>query len=223
MQEFISGLCDSPAKPAASTPSLWQTHEVAFGPRTVNPPLRLEVPGMVLRPLVGDDADLDFEAVIESRDFLRVWEQEDWPSDDFTVEDNREDLERHWSHFESGQGFTYTVMNPAETECLGCVYVYPPEVSWWDRCDKTALADDAWSDVDATLQFWIRSSRLDQRLDRELLDALRAWIADAWPFENLVFTTCQELHQQVELLESAGLSRRFSLVEGDKAPFLAFA
>ena len=35
------------------------------------------------------------------------------------------DLEWHEAEFLGRRSFAYTVMDPTETECLGCVYVYP--------------------------------------------------------------------------------------------------
>ena len=74
---------------------------------------------LVLRPIVAADAELDYAAVMESREHLRKWEQTSWPADDFTVTANREDLENLERRHASREAFTYTVMNPAETECLG--------------------------------------------------------------------------------------------------------
>jgi len=47
----------------------------------------------LLRPIRAADAARDFDAVVETRADLRVWEQSSWPDDDFTVEANRQDLE----------------------------------------------------------------------------------------------------------------------------------
>ncbi|HEU4849283.1 MAG TPA: hypothetical protein VFS93_02625 [Terrimesophilobacter sp.] len=68
----------------------------------------------VLRPIVADDAELDHAAVMETREYLRLWEQSTWPEDDFTVEANRKDLvgleQRHAAH----RAFTYTVLEPGK-------------------------------------------------------------------------------------------------------------
>ena len=78
----------------------------------------------LLRPIQVTDAELDYEAVMESREFLRTWEQSSWPEDNFTVEANRKDLHKlEWRHI-AKDSFTYTVMNPTGTQCLGCVYIF---------------------------------------------------------------------------------------------------
>lgn len=62
---------------------------------------------------------------MESREYLRTWEQTGWPEDGFAVAANREDLEKLERRHADREAFTYTVMNLAETECLGCVYLMP--------------------------------------------------------------------------------------------------
>lgn len=195
-----------------------------FRDRGIEPIERLETDQMLLRPLRSTDAELDYEAVMESREFLRIWEQDTWPADDFTVEANVKDLEKHERDEESGVGYTYTVMTPDETECLGCVYTYSPTVNWIERDPKTPIGDHDWSSVDAVTMFWIRLSRLDEGMDRTLLDLLRQWMDDAWPFENHVFMTNEDFHQQVEMIEAAGLERRFYVGDVDKpGTFVVYA
>src|SRR5699024_5210272 len=79
----------------------------------------------VLRPITAADARLDCEAGVDSREDLRQWEPSTWPEDDFTVADNQSDpvdLER-WNS--ENLAFTYTILAPSESRCLGCVYILP--------------------------------------------------------------------------------------------------
>ena len=51
--------------------------------------------GFIVRPLVPSDVVLDHEAVMSSREFLYDWEQDPpYPPEDFSVEDNLEDLQQ---------------------------------------------------------------------------------------------------------------------------------
>lgn len=83
-----------------------------------------------LRPIVANDAEVDYGAVMETREYLRLWQQSTWPEDDFTVEANRKDLvdleQRHVEH----RAFTYTVLDPDGTRSLGCVYVFPTSATF---------------------------------------------------------------------------------------------
>ncbi|HWU57775.1 MAG TPA: N-acetyltransferase, partial [Microbacteriaceae bacterium] len=91
---------------------------MSFTDSNISVPAELRTDAFVLRPIVADDAELDFAALMETREYLRLWEQSSWPEDDFTVEANRADLvgleERHAAH----RAFTYTVLDPNGTQSL---------------------------------------------------------------------------------------------------------
>lgn len=195
-----------------------------FGNDSFVMPESLRTDDFLIRPLLGSDTELDYVAVMESREFLRKWEQSTWPADDFTVAGNREDLERHEREHIAREAFTYTVMNLTETECLGCIYIYPTTARWLSTAEVTAIGDTAWADVEAVTLFWIRQSRLAEGLDRTLLDALRPWAADEWSFDGHAFLTNEQFEQQVAMLEAAGLHRHFD-VKLPKAPgtFVAYS
>ena len=195
-----------------------------FGELAISAPAGLKTRQFILRPLLGSDAELDYDAVIESREFLRKWEQSTWPEDDFTVAANREDLLRHERQHANGDAFTYTVMNLDETECLGCVYVLPPDAKMFTGAQVTASGAGQWSDCDATVFFWVRKSRLPEQLDRVLLDSLLAWLDEEWSFNAPVIVTNEQFEQQVVMIESTDLSRRFELrIPPAAGKYLAYA
>ena len=170
----------------------------------------------VLLPLTTDHTELDYEAVMASRDQLRVWEQDTWPADDFTVDSNRDDLQRHQDLHVEGLAFTYTVMDPAETECLGCVYLFPPEAKFLARSAVTSLEGDRWEETDAAVYHWVRSSLVGTGFDERFFDALVTWMAEAWPIDQNVFVTNERLTDQLALHAASGLTRRFLIEEPDK-------
>lgn len=187
-------------------------------------PSGLRTAEFVLRPITAEDAPDDHAALMETRDQLRLWEQSSWPADDFTVEANREDLagmeQRHREH----KAFTYTVRDPDDVECLGCVYVFDTSAKFLAGSTVTALGADSWADVEAVVFFWVRRSRMADGLDARLLAALRAWFAEEWPVERTVFVASEPFAQQVGLVEHAGLVRRFEYVEpGKPGRFLAYS
>ncbi|MFX8907028.1 hypothetical protein ABTM87_19550, partial [Acinetobacter baumannii] len=79
-----------------------------------------------------------------------------------------------------------TVMNPDETECLGCVYINP--VSELLRCYRVsedeiaAIGDDV-----AEVRFWARQDRLATGLEARLFAALREWLRTEWAFARVLF------------------------------------
>ena len=193
-----------------------------------DPPDGLTGPGIMLRPLLASDAELDYAAVMESREALRPWEQTGWPADDFTVEENRQDLEMLQRGHEHRERFTYTVLDPSGRtgmECLGCVYVMPPDSRSFVKPTVTiaAVGEHQWEDYGAAVYFWVRSSRLATHLDRTLLDALRMWFAQDWNLGRVLFVTNEEAVQQVETVEAAGLHLRFTIAEpGRSGRYLAY-
>lgn len=207
-----------------TSPDPPSTIAFVFSELEISAPAGAQTREFVLRPLLASDAELDYEAVMESREFLRKWEQSTWPEDDFTVEANREDLMKAERRHANGDAFTYTVMNLDQTECLGCVYVLPPDAKMFTGAQVTALGADQWSDCDATVFFWVRKSRLPDGLDRALLDSLVRWFEQEWSFKGPVIVTNEQFDQQVAMIEGTDLRRRFEVkVPDDPGRYLAYA
>lgn len=186
-------------------------------------PAALSTEQFTLRPIVADDAEMDHGAVMETREYLRLWQQSTWPEDDFTVEANRKDLvdleQRHVEH----RAFTYTVLDPNGTECLGCVYVFPTSATFLVKSTVTPVGDDEWTDVDAVIFFWARVSRMETGMDERLLAALRAWFSEEWKLKRTVYVTNEQFKHQVDLIARADLTLKFELREPGKAgTYLAF-
>lgn len=98
---------------------------MVFGDENITIPTGLVTNGFLIRPLLATDVELDYAAVMESKEFLRKWEQTGWPADNFTLAENLEDLQRAEDRHVNREAFTFTVLNPTETECLGCIYIFP--------------------------------------------------------------------------------------------------
>jgi hypothetical protein len=196
---------------------------VPFTDSTEPVPAELKTEEFVLRPIVVDDAEMDYAAVMDTRHYLRLWRQSTWPEDDFTVEANREDLvdleQRHVAH----RAFTYTVLDPNGTRCLGCVYVFPTSATFLAKCTVTRVDDDEWADVDAVIFFWVRLSQMEIGMDQRLLAALRDWLEQEWKLDKTVYVTSEQFTQQVDLIERTDLNVKFELFEpGQPRKRLAF-
>ena len=175
----------------------------------------------LLRPITAADAPADHEAIMETRDELRVWEQSAWPEDDFTVAANREDLAGLEQRHRERRAFTYTVRDASDERCIGCVYVFPTTAAFLARSAVAALGDDRWEDVGAVVYFWLRRSA--RELEEPLLDALRSWFAEAWRREPTVFVANERFTRQVDLLSGSGLTRAFEVREpGKPGAYLGF-
>jgi len=179
--------------------------------KDLHAPEGLRTGEFLLRPITAADAEFDYEAVMESKDFLRKWEQSSWPEDDFTVESNREDMAKMEQRHNEGYSFGYTVMDLDETQCLGCVYVFSSDARHLSKAEVSPVDGSNWSDCDAVVSFWVRKSHLADELDRRLLTELNQWFNDEWGFQNHVVITNEEFEQQVLMIESAGMKLKFRL------------
>jgi hypothetical protein len=143
--------------------------ERPFVPADFEAPRTLDAEQFRLEPLGPQHNDSDYDAWSSSREHIHAtpgWETSTWP-DDRTLADNLRDLQRHADDFEKRTGFTYTVLDPATGEVIGCLYIYP---------DRSAVDD-------VNVQSWVCASRAE--LDAPLWRAVTDWLASEWPFERV--------------------------------------
>lgn len=134
-------------------------------------PRRLATPQFVLEPLGPEHNEQDYDAWTSSMDHIAAtpgWTGESWPHQ-MTPDENRADLQRHADDFRNRVGFTYTVLEPASRDVIGCVYIYPLPGS----------------DHDARVRSWVRASHAE--LDRPLWRAVSGWLASDWPFGSVEY------------------------------------
>src|SRR5579872_6346182 len=96
-----------------------------FYPDDIPVPAESRTGDFLLRMLRATDVELDYDAVISSRDSLLLRSGGAWPRQGFTLAENLADLQGHEKDHHERTSFTFTVMNPDETECLGCIYINP--------------------------------------------------------------------------------------------------
>jgi hypothetical protein len=119
-----------------------------------------------------NDVEKDYEAVVESRELLHAQFGGPWPREGFTLQENLADLERHQREFEQREAFAYTVVSLDESRVLGCVYINPSE-------------DE---DTDAEVRMWVRQSEFDEGLDTILFEAVKKWLEQTWPLDQVKFS-----------------------------------
>ena len=142
-----------------------------FVPRNLDVPRQLETPLFVLEPLGPEHNEQDYDAWTSSMAHIAAtpgWGDSRWPRE-MTLDENRADLRRHADDFRNRTGFTYTVLDPASRDVIGCVYIYP-------------LPD---SDIDARVLSWVRASHA--ALDAHLWRALSDWLAADWAFGSVEY------------------------------------
>jgi hypothetical protein len=149
---------------------------VGWLPDGFETPARLDLPtGHHLRPIRGDDVDIDYPAVMGSRETLwaRYGEAWGWPPETMTVEQDREDLVRHEVEIATQETFNYAVLDAGESELLGCVYIDPPEL---------AGPVGAPPGADAVVSWWLVDHQAGSDLERALAAAVPRWLTETWGF-----------------------------------------
>ena len=180
---------------------------MSFYPSDKTVPSDLRTVEFVLLPLTPEHVRIDYEAVLSSKEMLRLWSGSPWPWEGFSLEDNLKDLQWHEREHQERVAFTYTILDATESSCLGCVYIRPLADLAADNPDELEYVA---ADV-AMIRFWVRAACVADGLDRRVLDALWAWFAEHWLFSRVLFHTRQVNKQQIELFEAAGLEQMLSL------------
>lgn len=142
-----------------------------FVPVGFDPPTSLATDQFRLEPLGPQHNEADHAAWTSSIEHVRStpgFVEGSWPPvGGMTLEENRTDLVRHADDFTRGTGFTFTVLDPADGDVIGCVYLYP------SRSEES----------DVTVRSWVRADRAS--LDLPLADAVAGWLAVEWPWERV--------------------------------------
>ncbi len=158
---FDCGL-EPPVRPGAPFELTVVQRHSEFVPAGFAPPAGLATAEFRLEPLGPEHNERDHAAWMSSIDHIHAspgWEERDdrWPQP-MTLPRNLADIEMHARHFRERAGFTYTVLDPATDEVIGCVYVYPPGTRSWVRASHASL-------------------------DGRLRETVSTWVAGGdWPF-----------------------------------------
>jgi hypothetical protein len=190
-----------------------------FYPPDAPVPAELRTAEFLLRMLRATDVELDYDAVIKSRELLLVRSGGAWPKEGFSLADNLADLQKHEADYLARTSFTYTVMNPTETRCLGCVYINPL-LPLLQRLQASETEISQIGDDEAWVTFWVRQSRLADELDKRLFAALRGWFTDAWAFKRVLFRANDNEARVMRLYQAAGLQPRYTLQAGARTTYL---
>ncbi len=137
-------------------------------------PARVELAGgLLLRPIRAEDVEIDYPAVMGSRE--RLWtiygQAWGWPPPDMTFEADREDLAHHEREIAAHESFNYALLNGDESRLLGCVYLDPP--------------DEPGCDVVVT--WWVVDELLGTEAEAELARFVPVWVTTVWPFKSPKF------------------------------------
>jgi hypothetical protein len=188
----------APPPPEGRAPGSWCAAPV---------PRRHAIGSLVFTRLTAAHAELDHEALMRSRSYLRAWSDSDWPADDFPVAENRDELRWHDEEHEAGIAFTYSVLDPPEHRVLGCVYLRPLRDMLRTR-GVDPPAEPGWPGGDAPcVRGWVRRDE-PERLELAFVRAVTTWLTGPdWSFPELWWTAASDDERQLAALDAVGWSR----------------
>jgi len=150
----------------------------------------------------------DHEAVMKSRESLRIYSQSEWPEDDFTVEQNREDLQRHVDDNNNHEAYGYMIFSPDRRVCYGSLYVNPlTRVS--EHYALTPELKTKLEQHDARIDFWLVEG-IDEKPAENVLAGVRGWFKREWKIRPL-FSARREMTGRRDLYQKAGLKLQADL------------
>ncbi len=167
------------------------------------PPETLDTELMHVEPLQPEHVELNYAAIMGSRfHLLNTLHWEGWPSEDFSIAENYEDLKNHWRMFQEGSRYTYVVLSPDREKCLGCIYMKPA------------------GENGMSLSFWVIEEEVATGLDRHLLHRVFDWIEQEWPFETVYVSHHTDNRRGIRITEGLGLAPDESASEENREAFV---
>ncbi len=164
----------------------------------------------IARPLRADDAAIDHAAYMASLDIIRVHSGGRWPSENFTVVNNRVLADQHERDHNERRAFAFLLLAPDQQQSLGCFYLLPL-LPFLRRVHAPADLITSFSEGTAMATFWLRQDTEASNLADHVVIALDDWLATEWAFDDHVFRVNVDERRSIAALERAGLQRRAML------------
>lgn len=132
--------------------------------------------------LTRDHLRDDVRGINASIDLIRRTRGGPWPTEPVTDEFDYVDLVWHECEFREGESFAYVGYDTGG-RYLGCCYLYP-------MGRRTPLTEDL-LDYDVDVSWWVTQDAYDRGHYATLYDALRHWIATAFPFQKAYYSNLE--------------------------------
>lgn len=160
-------------------------------------PSHLQTDSFLIKPLHTADNALDYAAMRDR------WETKAWMAEGhvFTPQMNLEALRKHQAEHLAREAFTFTIMNPAETLCLGCLYI-SPVLRFLEKGNAPAEISGRAAADDAAIRFWLRDAYRSDRWNHSLMRSLLDWLGKEWSLSHPFWHTNPDDDMQRALLES---------------------
>lgn len=185
-------------------------------------PSRLRHESFVAVPLIAGLAALDHACYMASPDVIRVHSDGRWPIDGFTLADDRALVALHEADHESGRAFTFALLDPSQSEALGCMYINPLR-DYLVRAQAAQELVDEVPPASAMVTFWLRQDQQDTGLAERVVEAVHLWLDDDWPLASHVFRVLPGERSSCAALDRLGLHGRQLDLPGDPRPYLWYS
>ena len=170
-------------------------------------PNRVETGNIAFVALTPALVEQDYAAVMRNVSMLRAWSGQDWPTTDFTIEENLVDLERHHREQQEGIALTYSVLVGAEVQ--GCIYVRPFEDALRSR-DLEPPSPPHAPRTDAVARGWAHEPSAE-----ELIVATRALLTGPpFRFTDVSWMTNTDCADQLDACDRLGLTASVDIADG---------
>jgi len=184
-------------------------------------PSGLVHPAFVAVPLTPANVELDYAAYMASPAVIRVHSDGRWPVDGFTLEDDRSQAAAHHAEHQARRAFTFLLLDPAQSQALGCVYLNPLR-AYLRRAGADPETVGAIPEASTMVTFWIRQDQQDTGLSYAVAKAISGWLAMDWQLEKCLFRILPGERSSRRALEQLQLQRVELQLPAEARPYLWF-
>jgi RimJ/RimL family protein N-acetyltransferase len=177
-------------------------------------PESLQTPNFVIRHQQPSDNAPDYEAVMDSKELLREWSDSPWPKDDFTLEQNAEDIAEHIEEHAHDLSYGFSIFTPDYSRLLGSLYLNPLEpLLEHYPADPQMLATLRTFDI--RVEYWLRRGTAVE-LEKAFVQEVMTWLRCDWWFTNPVFGSRKGMTERRKLYSELGMVEVAALWNQDK-------
>lgn len=183
---------------------------MSLNPNSLEVPIRLETANFVVHRQRASDNELDFDAVMSSKEILREWSDSEWPEEDFNLEQNGQDIAEHIADHKQNSDYGFSIFAPNEELLLGSLYLnavgplienYPTDPMTLARLLK----------FDVRVEYWLRSG-VGPEIEMRFVAAVIKWLEEKWWFERPVFGSRKDMFTRRELYADLGMTEVAALI-----------
>lgn len=166
-------------------------------------PQMLETDNFVMLPTDTEYFESDHVAVMKSKNILRLWSQSEWPEDNFSLEQNKEDLSRHVEDNVNHAAYGYMFYSLDRKACYGSLYVNPI-LPVLESYEVSAQEESLIRAKDARIDYWVVEGQ--RQLEKQITEALQKWFADVWKI-SVAFSARTGMDQRIKVYEDLKLKK----------------